>query len=107
MQILQRPADLAHHRVEPLADHRDELRAIDARRFGAGRRARIEFDHLIIVARARRSRAVAALEPLCLTATDAEGGSDVVGDVAGARSDERRVGKECVSTCRSRWSPYQ
>src|SRR3546814_3304924 len=22
------------------------------------------------------------------------------------RTDERRVGKECVSTCRSRWSPY-
>src|SRR3546814_9903634 len=22
------------------------------------------------------------------------------------RSKERRVGKECVSTCRSRWSPY-
>src|SRR3546814_17410443 len=28
-----------------------------------------------------------------------ESGSD-------ARSEERRVGKECVSTCRSRWSPY-
>src|SRR3546814_16194980 len=28
-----------------------------------------------------------------------------VSDVAG-RSEERRVGKECVSTCRSRWSPY-
>src|SRR3546814_13094119 len=29
-------------------------------------------------------------------------------DVAaiGLRSEERRVGKECVSTCRSRWSPY-
>src|SRR3546814_14028154 len=37
-------------------------------------------------------------------------------DIAGApfmppdadywRSEERRVGKECVSTCRSRWSPY-
>src|SRR3546814_2842942 len=27
-----------------------------------------------------------------------------IGD--GARSEERRVGKECVSTCRSRWSPY-
>src|SRR3546814_11232275 len=27
--------------------------------------------------------------------------------IAGAwRSEERRVGKECVSTCRSRWSPY-
>src|SRR3546814_9641175 len=25
---------------------------------------------------------------------------------AGERSEERRVGKECVSTCRSRWSPY-
>src|SRR3546814_2780344 len=32
-------------------------------------------------------------------------------DIAGmkpavVRSEERRVGKECVSTCRSRWSPY-
>src|SRR3546814_6976872 len=24
----------------------------------------------------------------------------------GVRSEERRVGNECVSTCRSRWSPY-
>src|SRR3546814_17390542 len=28
------------------------------------------------------------------------------GGVAFNRSEERRVGKECVSTCRSRWSPY-
>src|SRR3546814_19191988 len=27
--------------------------------------------------------------------------------VADARSEERRVGKECVSTCSSRWSPYR
>src|SRR3546814_14045646 len=26
---------------------------------------------------------------------------------ANGRSEERRVGKECVSTLRSRWSPYQ
>src|SRR3546814_15656118 len=26
--------------------------------------------------------------------------------LARARSEERRVGKECVSTCRYRWSPY-
>src|SRR3546814_9322505 len=26
--------------------------------------------------------------------------------LAAERSEERRVGKECVSTCRSRWSPY-
>src|SRR3546814_3302790 len=33
----------------------------------------------------------------------------VDGDLASnqhGRSEERRVGKECVSTCRSRWSPY-
>src|SRR3546814_15686802 len=32
-----------------------------------------------------------------------------VGEVvlrAARRSEERRVGKECVSTCSSRWSPY-
>ena len=27
-------------------------------------------------------------------------------DISETRSEERRVGKECVSTCRSRWSPY-
>src|SRR3546814_14046659 len=27
-------------------------------------------------------------------------------DAPGQRSEERRVGNECVSTCRSRWSPY-
>src|SRR3546814_20785065 len=29
-----------------------------------------------------------------------------LGPASTARSEERRVGKECVSTCRSRWSPY-
>src|SRR3546814_11343438 len=28
------------------------------------------------------------------------------GEEGRARSEERRVGKACVSTCRSRWSPY-
>src|SRR3546814_10293945 len=28
------------------------------------------------------------------------------GDTMVPRLEERRVGKECVSTCRSRWSPY-
>src|SRR3546814_15484153 len=37
---------------------------------------------------------------------------NIAGSVSGIsvgfadRSEERRVGKECVSTCRSRWSPY-
>src|SRR3546814_11786716 len=30
----------------------------------------------------------------------------IVDHIADMRSEERRVGKECVSTCRSRWSPY-
>src|SRR3546814_16886487 len=40
--------------------------------------------------------------------TEDPSGISGVGDVAWGieRSEERRVGKECVSTCRSRWSPY-
>src|SRR3546814_15151384 len=45
--------------------------------------------------------AAAGIEPPCIV---------VVGEVvrlrAGLRSEERRVGKECVSTCRSRWCQY-
>src|SRR3546814_13341952 len=33
-------------------------------------------------------------------------GANTVAVLPYARSEERRVGKECVSTCRSRWSPY-
>ena len=35
-----------------------------------------------------------------------ECGGNVFIKVPVTRSEERRVGKECVSTCRSRWSPY-
>src|SRR3546814_16864182 len=33
-------------------------------------------------------------------------GHDVLATAAAMRSEERRGGQECVSTCRSRWSPY-
>src|SRR3546814_15663949 len=33
-------------------------------------------------------------------------GEIVTVDLGGYRSEERRVGKECVSTCSSRWSPH-
>src|SRR3546814_7333663 len=36
----------------------------------------------------------------------AASGLRLIPDAAIGRSEERRVGKECVSTCRSRWSPY-
>src|SRR3546814_20355445 len=31
---------------------------------------------------------------------------EIFGKIEEIRSEERRVGKECVSTCRSRWKPY-
>src|SRR3546814_15609225 len=43
------------------------------------------------------------------TAGTAKPQSEIKFDIKTAtvtRSEERRVGKECVSTCRSRWSPY-
>ena len=42
--------------------------------------------------------------PLYEAALLALGGT--LGATVLVRSEERRVGKECVSTCRSRWSPY-
>src|SRR3546814_109156 len=35
-----------------------------------------------------------------------ENRSSAISQTNARRSEERRVGKECVSTCRSRWSPY-
>src|SRR3546814_7605014 len=43
-----------------------------------------------------------ALGPACSAAQSCEPS----GRRLTSRSEERRVGKECVSTCRSRWSPY-
>src|SRR6184192_279161 len=56
-----------------------------------------------IVARVLITSGEAALDA---TSTDvsADGTKDLV--VMDDRSEERRVGKECQSTCRSRWSPY-
>src|SRR3546814_14669820 len=39
------------------------------------------------------------------TAVPVGGISKIVSATLDPRSEERRVGKECVSTCRSRWSP--
>src|SRR3546814_15258765 len=47
----------------------------------------------------RRTEAMNLLASHCLRITRLEHRS-------AGRSEERRVGKECVSTCRSRWSPY-
>src|SRR3546814_19440320 len=48
-------------------------------------------------------RDAAFLDPAFGIAARAQAGA---GQPLGDRSEERRVGKECVSTCRSRWSAY-
>src|SRR3546814_5828517 len=45
-------------------------------------------------------------DPLPKAAYTPIGDGDVAALKKRIRSEERRVGKECVSTCRSRWSPY-
>src|SRR3546814_12166319 len=41
-----------------------------------------------------------------LPGLEVAGGVVAVGAAVGSRSEERRVGKECVSTCRFRWSQF-
>src|SRR3546814_1667525 len=48
-------------------------------------------------------RVQALVTSFASTGIDAQASSDIERT---PRSEERRVGKECVSTCRSRWSPY-
>src|SRR3546814_13756997 len=62
------------------------------------------FDLLVrVVERQRREAGGADAEPLQQRMRAVLAGAD---RHALDRSEERRVGKECVSTCRSRWSPY-
>src|SRR3546814_5835683 len=64
-----------------------------------------------VLGHSKRAEALVGVMDLALHGIDAEPQSaDAVYDELGLmrypqRSEERRVGKECVSTCRSRWSP--
>src|SRR3546814_9006228 len=57
----------------------------------------------VVLAFERRA-GVPAIDTQQVVKIFAQGGDDAL--VAAGRSEERRGGKECVSTCRSRWSPY-
>src|SRR3546814_19132124 len=59
------------------------------------------FESLINIAQAE-----AGLNRLTLAALDLSALAQDLLDVYQPRSEERRVGKACVSSCRSRWSPY-
>src|SRR3546814_10501964 len=68
---------------------------LEARLSGVELRPRAQAEEgRLLVGLAHRQRGVAA------------GFGEGVAAGVDMRSEERRVGKECVSTCRSRWSPY-
>src|SRR3546814_17737182 len=56
----------------------------------------------------RRERENVSRHPLVKSVLQHFPGASIeaIRDLAPPRSEERRVGKECVSPCRSRWSPY-
>src|SRR3546814_19951561 len=72
-----------------------ERRQIDVPQFAVG-----QLDLIVVTTAERRAVTGEMLGPR----HDAAGAADV--RTLEARSEERRVGKECVSTCRSRWSAY-
>src|SRR3546814_8801606 len=97
----------------PAGAARDEMPAVDASRFvGVGAAGIPGVEPVVSVSIAGEARAY----PLRILIWH-QIVNDRVADVpvvvtycpmcnAALRSEERRVGKECVSTCRSRWSPY-
>src|SRR3546814_4114041 len=71
--------------------------------------------HMVIPLFVGRSKSIKALEAameggksiMLVAQKNASKDEPTADDREGdGRSEERRVGKECVSTCRSRWSPY-
>src|SRR3546814_17759654 len=94
-------SDLAD-RIEQL--FRNARRDIAARMFGFGRRIEARpapGEPVGLVRLVRLRRPEIAFEPR------GEFGAARIGPAGvDPRSDERRVGKECVSTCRARWSRY-
>src|SRR3546814_11862062 len=82
------------HRVEAeLAAKAGAYRAAAEKLTGQRREAARRLDHAVAT----------ELAPLKL---DAARFRTLVEPLDESRSEERRVGKECVSTCRYRWSPY-
>src|SRR3546814_21068521 len=86
--------------TSPLMMHSDRLAnplnpATKAHKELTGKRKKTDDDHL----------AIAKSEFIAGAYWDEKEGFYIPGQNFD-RSEERRVGKECVSTCRSRWSPY-
>src|SRR3546814_12491192 len=68
--------------------------------------ARAEFEQSVSADFAAAINRAAGNDAICSQLIDARRAFVKSAGKAAERSEERRVGKECVSTCRSRWSPY-
>src|SRR3546814_11931834 len=62
--------------------------------------------HVLKLVRRRRITAIEIADQRILQRFTGTEPRTIGRKAAAQRSEERRVGKECVSTCRSRWSPY-
>src|SRR3546814_11270559 len=69
---------------------------------GIVREAGLASDHLPVVA----DIAPAPPVELRADAVPADSSAAAAASTSSTRTEERRVGKECVSTCRPRWDPY-
>src|SRR3546814_6619405 len=83
---------------DALIDMRDKLREVAAEEVGQAA-CRLVVCIGLFPGRAR-------IEDIAIDAFDRDRAREAEIGVD-TRSEERRVGKECVSPCRSRWSPYQ
>src|SRR3546814_15927692 len=83
------------HHVRKLADHAAHFRGVD------------QFDLAVHLAQAEAGQDRTLALGTTDRRTDLADLDLLVGHrLTPSRSEERRVGKECVSTCRSWWSPY-
>src|SRR3546814_9587342 len=75
-------------------------------RGSSGRQVRILLDGLPLDTGGGDATSLSLISPFLLERVDVYQGRVPVGLGSGLRSEERRVGDEGVSTCRSRWAPY-
>src|SRR3546814_13362571 len=95
-----------------------DLIAIDAEPVAAGKPLQLGVHARAQAGRSRRGLRVECLNSVAVLSLDGGAGATTLEipprsrlstrwlHRAARRSEERRVGKECVSKCRSRWSPY-
>src|SRR3546814_20358338 len=97
---------LQHHALAGLPLALDELHDADAEAVADGSRHQTEGGGRLALALAGMDHEQALLDGLGRQHAVAHFLALLRLLVGAGRSEERRVGKECVSTCRYRWSPY-